>query len=169
MRRKRHVSATIHLMHRTSKKTREFAPGHSLCPPINDWHHYSVHPRLQFVMRLRRLTALLSGICALSFTLGQGSVSCKNTSSSGSSAMSAAANAHSGMNEHRGEKQTHHKPCESSAVVCCQAMASCGVSVSIDQTTRRDGWIGRETGTLPSHVQVGLNLIIPPEPPPPKS
>ena len=128
-----------------------------------------MHLRLQFVMRLRRLTALLSGICALSFTLGQGSVSCKNTRSSGSGAMSAAANAHSGMNQRSGEKQTHHKPCEFSAVVCCQAMTSCGVSVSVDQTTPRDGGAARDTGTLPLLVQVGLNLIIPPEPPPPKA
>ena len=120
-------------------------------------------------MRFHRLTALLSGICALSFTLGQGNVSCKNTSSTDSSAKSAAASEHSGMNRQSGGEQTPQKPCESSAVVCCQAMTSCGLSVSLGQTTPRDAWAPRDAGALPSLVQVALNFVIPPEPPPPKA
>lgn len=119
-------------------------------------------------MRFRRLTSLLSGICALSFTLGQGNVSCKSTSST-DSGKSAATSDHSGMNQRSGGEQTHHKPCESSAVVCCQAMTSCGLSVSLGQTTPRNEWAPRDTGALPSLVQVALNFVIPPEPPPPKA
>lgn len=128
-----------------------------------------LHLQLLFFMRFRRLTSLLSGICALSFTLGLGNVSCKNTSPTDSGGKSAATSEHSGMNQQSGGDQTHQKPCESSAVVCCQAMTSCGLSVSLGQTTPRGAWAPADAGALPSLVQVAVNFVIPPEPPPPKA
>ena len=118
-------------------------------------------------MRFRRLAALLSGICALSLTLGQGNVSCKNASAKVSSAKSVAASEHSGMHQQPGGEQGHQKPCESSAVACCQAMTSCGLSVSLSEMTSREELMPRDAGGPPSLLQVALNRSIPAEPPPP--
>ena len=127
-----------------------------------------LHVRLLFFMRLRRLTSLVSGICALSFTLGQGNVPCKNTSSMDSSAKSATTSEHSGMNQPSGD-QTQQKPCESATAVCCQAMTSCGIAVSLSVQTARVEWAPADAGARPSLIQIHLNFVIPPEPPPPKA
>lgn len=119
-------------------------------------------------MRFRRLTALFSGLCALSLILGPGRVSCKNTIATDSDMPSAAAGDHSGRNQHDGAKQTQHKPCESSTVVCCNAMTSCGLSASLGERMSRGERGRRDAGALPPLVQVALNLVIPPDPPPPK-
>ena len=120
-------------------------------------------------MRFRRLTALFSGLSALSLTLGQGNVSCKNPSATDSGAKSVAAAEHVGMNQQSGGEQRHQKPCDSSAVVCCQAMTSCGLSVSPSGTTSRDEWTPPDADAPPSLVQAALNRITPPEPPPPQA
>ena len=119
-------------------------------------------------MRFRRLTAAFSGLCVLSLTLGQWSVACKSTSATDGSDKMATSSEHAGMPQHGGQ-QDRQKPCESSAVVCCQAMTSCGMSITLSASTSRDELVPTDTSAAPSLVQLALDRIIPPDPPPPKA
>jgi len=116
-------------------------------------------------MELRRSVAILSAICALSLTLAPGNSGCGNQHSG----IAAAAGEHGGMHTGSQGDREQQKPCKSSTVVCCQAMTSCGLSVQITNTVSTDDALLAENSLPPAPLQVALNRITPPEPPPPKA
>jgi len=120
-------------------------------------------------MRFRRSVSILSGICALSLTLGRSINGCENTSGEALIGGSAATSEHVGMpmqSQGDGERQ---KPCKFSAVVCCQAMTSCGLAVGLARTVSTSNALSRENRLPARPFQIALNRITPPEPPPPKA
>ena len=124
-------------------------------------------PLISF-MRFRRLTAALSGLCVLSLTLGQWGAACSSTSATDGKPKSSMASEHAGMPQHDG-RHDRQKPCESSAIVCCQAMTSCGMSMTLSASTSREELVPRDNRVPQSLVQFALDRIIPPDPPPPKA
>src|SRR4051794_10375689 len=119
-------------------------------------------------MRFRRSVGTLSGICVLSLTLGLINSTCEGTNGS-SQSMTSAASGHSGMHTESPSDKEQQKPCKFSAVLCCQAMTSCGLSAQLARTVATQDVVPGSQ-TLPSaSFRAVLSRITPPEPPPPKA
>jgi len=119
-------------------------------------------------MRFRRSVSILSGICALSLTLGRSNSGCENTGGEMRAAVSVATSAHAEMPMQSGTGD-QQKPCKSSAVVCCQAMTSCGLSIQLARTASTSDALSRKDQLPTAAFQTPLDRITPPEPPPPKA
>lgn len=119
-------------------------------------------------MRFRRSISILSGICALSLTLGRSDSDCENAGSEMRVAASGATSAHAEMpmQSHTGDQ---HKPCESATAACCQAMTSCGLSIQLTRTASDRDALSRKDLLPAAPLQIPLDRITPPEPPPPKA
>ena len=118
-------------------------------------------------MRFRRTIAVLSSVCARSFTLGRADTGCEKTSADMSAAETPSA--HGGAHTQSHDGVEHEKSGKSSTVVCCSTMTSCGLSVQLANAVSTQE--AQPTSTqLPSvPFQPARNQIAPPEPPPPKA
>ena len=84
--------------------------------------------------------------------------------------MSAAVtNVHAGMPMQSQGDGDQQMPCKSSAVVCCQAMTSCGLSIQLGRTVSGGDTFPSEDRLPAVPFQTPLNRITLPEPPPPKA
>lgn len=119
-------------------------------------------------MGFRRSVAAISGICALSLTLGRGNTGCEKAPGDLQSVASIAT-AHGDMHSESQHQSDRQKPCKSTAVVCCMAMTSCGLSLQLTRVVSTE--LVRPNGSaLPTApFQSSLNRIPAPEPPPPKA
>ena len=104
----------------------------------------------------------------MSLTVGQWSVACDTMSATDGAGKAATASEHAAMPKHA-RQHDRQKPCESSAIVCCQAMTSCGMSITLSVSTSRDEVVPTNPRIAPSLVQFALDRITPPDPPPPKA
>lgn len=119
-------------------------------------------------MRFRRSIASFAGICVLSLTLGRTTSACENTNRNIHTAASATSE-HGGSHPLTPVDGQQQKPCKSSAVACCQAMASCGLSVQSARTVTTDDFLSGRCDLPPVRFQAVPSRITPPEPPPPKA
>jgi hypothetical protein len=68
-----------------------------------------------------------------------------------------------------GSDEQQHTPCRSPAVVCCQAMTSCGLSVQLARSILTADEFSRDDQLPAIPFRTPLDRVTPPEPPPPKA
>ena|ERR1700680_467783 len=120
-------------------------------------------------MQFRRSVGILTGICALSLTLGRSSEGCEKGSLQSRTAAAVTMSGHGGMHHQSPVDGGGQKPCTSSTLVCCQAMTSCGVSASVGRTVSTDDLLPGGATLPATPFQTPLKRVTAPEPPPPKA
>lgn len=121
-------------------------------------------------MLARRFIGVLSGFCVLSLTLGRVESGCERPSAQAPSAStSMTMTQHGGAQHGLPAKQQQHKSCDSSTVVCCQAMTSCGLTLALSRTASAGHELSAASRGSDVSLQTPASRIAAPETPPPKA
>jgi hypothetical protein len=126
-------------------------------------------------MPARRLIGILTGMCALSLTLGRTAQGCErrhNAALLSSPSMTMAQHTgsqHTGSQHTPPAKQHQGESCDSSTVVCCQAMTSCGVTFAPGPRAMGDAEFAAAARVTQIEFQTPLSRVATPETPPPKA
>ena len=123
---------------------------------------------------MRRLTGLLTSLLLLHLTLVGADLTCAKHGVHGAAHVSQA-----GTSPHAGH---HHGPpqpagadendtsCEVPTLpACCQALASCGVSIADEQSAESGDLSHLALGVLPGADDIPASWTLEPDPPPPKA
>src|ERR1700687_3806358 len=121
-------------------------------------------------MIARRFIGMLTGICALSLTLGRSAEGCERPNAKAPPASASMTMAQHAAAQHESPASRHHgKSCDSSTVVCCQAMTSCGLTFAAGPTDSAGAELSAATRVTQIELQTPLSRIAGPETPPPKA
>ena len=121
-------------------------------------------------MLARRFIGILTGFCILSLTLGRVGAACERGSAQAPSASpSMAMTQHPGGQHQSPANQQQHKSCDSSTVVCCQAMTSCGLTLALGRAASAGNELFAASRVTDVSLQTLLSRIAAPETPPPKA
>jgi hypothetical protein len=71
------------------------------------------------------------------------------------------------MHTKHGDEQ--EKPCKTSTVVCCKAMTSCGITLKLERIVAPYRVPAARNEPPATPLQVAINHVSPPDPPPPKA
>jgi hypothetical protein len=121
-------------------------------------------------MLARRFIGMLTGFCVLSLTLGRVGAGCERPSAPPPSAStSMTMTDHAGAQHELPAKHQQHTSCDSSSVVCCQAMTSCGLTLALSRTASAGDEFPAVSRVSDVSLQTLVSRIAAPETPPPKA
>jgi len=121
-------------------------------------------------MIARRFIATLTGICALSLTLGRSAEGCERPNAKVASASPSMTMAQHAGAQHESPANRHQgKSCDSSTVICCQAMTSCGLTFAAGSMASAGTEFSAATRVTQIELQTPLSRVAAPETPPPKA